>query len=76
MLKRYLVFAGNTFYATGGWSEFVGSFDSVEEARDAAKIYEGEGGHHDWRDIVDIHAGRTVEFAGHSYGREMGGYEW
>jgi hypothetical protein len=32
-MKRYLLFAGATYYPGGGWDDFVGHFDDVEDAR-------------------------------------------
>lgn len=32
-LKRYLVFEFEQYYPAGGWNDFVGSFDTLEEAR-------------------------------------------
>ena len=32
MLKRYLLFQGETYYPDGGWNDFIGSYDSIEEA--------------------------------------------
>ena len=31
-LKRYLLFAGDYYYPSGGMNDFVDSFDSIEEA--------------------------------------------
>lgn len=31
-MKRYLLFAGDNYYPSGGWSDFIGSFDTVEQA--------------------------------------------
>lgn len=30
--RRYLLFSGSIDYREGGWYDFVGSYDSVEEA--------------------------------------------
>lgn len=30
----FLLFAGNDFYPGGGWSDFIGRFDSFEEAKE------------------------------------------
>ena len=30
--RRYLLFSGAIDYPQGGWNDFVGSYDSVEEA--------------------------------------------
>jgi hypothetical protein len=35
-MKQYLVFVFDQFYPLGGWDDFVGSYDSIEEARRAA----------------------------------------
>jgi hypothetical protein len=29
----YLLFAGSTYYACGGWRDFRGAFESLEDAR-------------------------------------------
>jgi hypothetical protein len=34
-LPRYLAFAGDDHYPSGGWSDFIGAFDTAEQARDA-----------------------------------------
>lgn len=31
-MKRYLLFYGPQYYPLGGWKDFAGSFDSIEEA--------------------------------------------
>lgn len=35
-MKRYLVFHGDVYYASGGWDDFIGSFDVLDEAIAAA----------------------------------------
>lgn len=35
-MRRYLLFAFAQYYPCGGWSDFEGSFDTVEEARQHA----------------------------------------
>jgi len=32
-MKRYLLFAGDSYYPHGGWSDFKGSFDALEESK-------------------------------------------
>lgn len=49
MLKRYLVFDYGDYYPGGGWNDFVGSFDSLEEARAS-----------EHREIVDTQTGERV----------------
>jgi hypothetical protein len=53
-MKRYLLFTGNQYYPSGGWSDFKGSFDTVEEA-----LIETRG---DWWHIVDSEIGTVVIF--------------
>jgi hypothetical protein len=56
-LKRYLVFAGENYYAAGGWWDFRGSFDDLEEARLEVKGWTGKM---HWTQIVDIETGEEV----------------
>lgn len=65
-MKRFLVFAGSNYYPCGGWSDFVGAYDSLEEARAAAEerktlgqAYEARGQTFrctpdDWAHVVDL----------------------
>ena len=34
-MKRYLLFSGYSYYPSGGWRDFKGSFDGLEEALQA-----------------------------------------
>ena len=58
-MKRVLVFAGNSYYADGGWEEFLGDFDTTEEATAfiEAKLpeleHEARGNGPVWWQIVD-----------------------
>lgn len=55
LVKRYLLFGGYAYYPRGGWSDLQGSFDSVEEAVEAANAGESmiaKSGY-DWWQIVD-----------------------
>jgi len=36
-MKRFLLFFGESYYPSGGWKDFQGSFDTVHEARKAVK---------------------------------------
>ena len=47
-MKRFLVFSGYNFYPSGGMSDFVGSCDTLEAAKQLAQSQEP-----DWADIVD-----------------------
>jgi len=48
-MKRFLLFAGDFYYPNGGWDDFKGDFDSVENAKD---WLEGDGGA-DWAHVID-----------------------
>ena len=57
-MKRYLLFAGDYHYPNGGWSDFVDSFDSVEEAQDHLN-HSKDSYLVDWAHVVDT---ETMEF--------------
>jgi aminoglycoside phosphotransferase (APT) family kinase protein len=54
-MKRYILFAGEYYYPGGGWTDFVGSFATVEEAvadykaRETADPYRW-----DWYQVLDM----------------------
>lgn len=50
-MKRYLVFAGYSYYPSGGANDFVLATDDLEEARDKRIKNEEEG--FDWSHIFD-----------------------
>lgn len=63
--QRFVLFAGDTYYPSGGWDDFRGSFHTKEEAERAAK----EGwtrdhpmwtGKYDWTQIIDLETGEEV----------------
>lgn len=47
-MKRFLLFGGLIYYPSGGWGDFCGSFDSIEEAEDVFSENSCE-----WYHIVD-----------------------
>jgi hypothetical protein len=49
-LKRYLLFAGFDQYPSGGWFDFEGDFDVIDDA-----IVTLQGISRDWWYIVDTH---------------------
>lgn len=32
-MKKFMLFGCDTYYPSGGWSDFIGDFDTVEDAR-------------------------------------------
>lgn len=49
-MKRYLLFAGDIYYPGGGWDDFIGSFDTIEECQAFGK---DPSRGLDWYQIVD-----------------------
>ena len=54
-MKRFLLFAGDVYYPSGGFGDFVGDFEAPEEARDKlVKWIEAEGDPgYSWAHIYD-----------------------
>lgn len=62
-MKKFLLFAGETFYPGGGWEDFRGEFSSEEEFEEKYLVvpeelkepleYKG----YDWSHLVDIEGG-------------------
>lgn len=54
-IKRYVVFAGEHYYPSGGWGDYRGSFDTLEEAQ--ALIGTLGPSTYDWAHVVDLETG-------------------
>jgi hypothetical protein len=55
-MKRYTVFAGSFYYPAGGWHDFKGSYDTIDEARSSVvKALAVE-----WVQVVDLTTGEMV----------------
>jgi hypothetical protein len=52
--KKYIVFAYEQYYPSGGMGDIVGSFDTIEEARE-------RGSDNDYCDIVDRDTWEIIE---------------
>ena len=52
-MNRYLLFAGDSYYARGGFHDFRGSFPSLDDAMMEAKRESSEQPVHDWWHIYD-----------------------
>ena len=48
-MKTYLVFKGYTYYPSGGMEDFVGDYETLEEAKKAL----GEIDEYEWGHIYD-----------------------
>ena len=68
-MKRYLVFAYDQFYPSGGWNDFVGAFDTLEEAESKGRetLADNEA-----YDIVDLEKLEMISGGG----RPPKSYEW
>jgi hypothetical protein len=65
-MKRYLLFAGPEYYASGGFHDFINCFASPSEARQAA-----ESMRVDWWHVFDVETRKIVLWGeGHAYGAE------
>lgn len=47
---NYLLFIGSAYYPSGGWDDFKGSFQTLDEAIEAKNRYRTE----DWWHIVSL----------------------
>lgn len=83
---KYLVFAGDNYYPSGGMGDFESAHESYEDARGAALACAGHGCHgdigvSDWAHVVDSStlkivfqvAGKTKAF---THGRELHCVAW
>jgi len=54
-MGRYLLFAGDEYYPAGGWQDYRGRFNSLNEAiKAAAKLT------WDWWQIVNLETGKII----------------
>ena len=42
-MKRFLLFAGDVFYPSGGFVDFIGDFEALEDAKDKLIKWIGTG---------------------------------
>lgn len=59
-MNRFLLFVGDCYYPSGGWSDFVGSFPSLDAARSAAVEPECDCVSGWWFNIADLETGKIV----------------
>lgn len=55
----FLVFTGMEYYPSGGWEDYAGTGNTLEEARAVAETK--SDGSDDWYHIVDAVVGQVVE---------------
>ena len=64
-MNRYLLFSGQTYYASGGWRDFAGDYASADDAvadGRAGCVPDGHGDCRkpDWWHVVDGESGRVI----------------
>jgi hypothetical protein len=52
-MKRYLLFCGHNYYPHGGWDDFIGSYDTLEEALEDITA--------EWYHVIDGTNGQRVK---------------
>lgn len=61
-MDRYLLFAGQVYYASGGWRDYRGSFTDLVIAKlRAEELLNNEDAIFDWYHIVDVDSGEIVD---------------
>ena len=66
-MRRYLAFAGDTYYPSGGWGDYMGDADTFDDAKAVVderrqRVPYGT----DWAHVVDSVAGEEVAWWSHS----------
>lgn len=59
-LKRFILMAGQTYYACGGFEDFVSSHETEAEALQAMERWLEESGSYVWAHIADTHTGELT----------------
>lgn len=57
-MKKFLLFSGSIYYASGGWLDFKSSHDTLEEANQTAMANISHG--YDWWHVVDTETMQEV----------------
>lgn len=54
IFKRYLLFGHDSYYPSGGWGDYQGTFDTPEEAK---AFIQAQKYRRDAYDLIDSHTG-------------------
>lgn len=54
MSENFALFAGQDYYPGGGWEDFVGMYESLEEALEAYKSDGDSVIKYEWGHVVDL----------------------
>ena len=63
-MKRYWLFAGDNYYPSGGMTDYVDQFDTINEATNAHVRSNDPSG--EWADVLDI---ESMDIVRHFYSR-------
>ena len=64
-MNKYLLFAGREYYPQGGWSDFIGHYNDLDQALAASDIYMGDEDNKwedCWWEIIDRDTMSRLEF--------------
>lgn len=71
--KRFIVFAGETYYPHAGWRDYQNESDTLEAAEDIGKALLIDGScEFDWYQVVDLDLRTIVAWGGKTHGRGPG----
>ena len=64
-IANYILFAGEDYYPVGGWRDFIGRYETKEEAIDLAKSmllrkYHPDTTNYSWYHVVNLLDGEFV----------------
>jgi hypothetical protein len=59
-MNRYLLFTGYNCYPNGGWEDFQGDYDTIEEAEARVERDKLSYQKHEWMQIIDSHTKEEV----------------
>ena len=59
-LKRFLVFACDCYYPSGGWLDFQSSFKTIDEAKEWMSANVGSHRKFDFGQVVNIETGEEI----------------
>lgn len=60
-MKKFLVFAGETYYPSGGWEDYCGEFDNLSDAiAHAESLGPSSDYPYRWAHVADVSHGKIV----------------
>lgn len=62
-VERYLLFSGENYYPGGGWRDFDGAYETLDEAKERVSLFRRNGNgdnRRNWWHIVDVETCKVV----------------